>query len=101
MRYLWVGAFCIIQDDPSDLTSQLRVMADNYSGRYITILAATAEASTEGFLEDRMRGKEMRSLYKLRLIDTDGSPGFVYLEPYAQNLEYFEQNTPGGCKNTS
>jgi hypothetical protein len=31
----------------------------------------------------------MRSLYKLRLIDTDGSPGFVYLEPYAQDVEYF------------
>ena len=58
-------------NDPSDLTSQIRVMADIYGGMYITISAATAEASAEGFLEDRVRDKEMMFLYKLRLIDMD------------------------------
>ncbi|KAF5707639.1 hypothetical protein FGLOB1_6860 [Fusarium globosum] len=47
-RYLWVDAFCIVQDDPADLGHQTARMDLIYSRALFTILAACGKDSTSG-----------------------------------------------------
>ena len=50
-RYLWIDALCIIQDDGTDLTTELQFMDKIYSSSYCTIAASSASSWKEGFLE--------------------------------------------------
>ena len=47
-QYLWVDAFCVIQDDANDQIYQIGKMAAIYSSAFLTILAATGEDSDAG-----------------------------------------------------
>lgn len=53
LSYLWVDALCIIQDNQQDRQKEIDNMANIYRGATITIVAACAAESTEGFLGDR------------------------------------------------
>ncbi|KAK0704513.1 heterokaryon incompatibility protein-domain-containing protein [Lasiosphaeris hirsuta] len=53
LRYLWVDALCIVQDDYDDKDEQIAQMHKVYRGAYVTISAATASTSHEGFLQPR------------------------------------------------
>ena len=56
LRYLWIDALCIIQDDPTDWAREAAKMNDIYGSAYLTIAATSAISSTEGFLR---RSQEM------------------------------------------
>nr|RBQ84793.1 hypothetical protein FVER53263_12937 [Fusarium verticillioides] len=47
-RYLWVDAFCIVQDDPTDLGHQTARMDLIYSRALFTVLAACGKDSNSG-----------------------------------------------------
>lgn len=49
-RYLWVDALCIIQDSDADKLKQICQMSRIYRESYLTIIAASAATSREGFL---------------------------------------------------
>ncbi|KAG9224592.1 hypothetical protein CCMSSC00406_0002257 [Pleurotus cornucopiae] len=51
LRYLWVDALCIIQDSDEDKSRELANMAHIYSHAYLTIVAASANKASAGFLE--------------------------------------------------
>ncbi|KAF4632651.1 hypothetical protein G7Y89_g5472 [Cudoniella acicularis] len=53
IRFLWVDALCIVQDDEADKTEQIKVMGRIYKTAAVTIAAASAASVHEGFLEDR------------------------------------------------
>ncbi|KAH7011241.1 heterokaryon incompatibility protein-domain-containing protein [Ilyonectria destructans] len=48
-RYLWVDSVCIVQDDKTHSTEQLRLMGAIYSSATLTIVASDSDA-TEGIL---------------------------------------------------
>ncbi|PQE20746.1 heterokaryon incompatibility protein [Rutstroemia sp. NJR-2017a BBW] len=50
IRYLWVDALCIIQDDEEDWENESIQMCDIYSGSHITIAAHRVESCKQGFL---------------------------------------------------
>ena len=50
LRYLWIDALCIIQDDPADWAREAAKMNEIYGSAYLTIAATSAISSTEGFL---------------------------------------------------
>jgi hypothetical protein len=56
-KYLWVDALCIVQDDDTDVAKELEKMSSIYYGATLTISAASAERSSEGFLGDRVLSK--------------------------------------------
>jgi Heterokaryon incompatibility protein (HET) len=49
LQYVWVDAICIIQDDEEDRTNEIRQMCDIYRQAYVTIVAANAAHSSDGF----------------------------------------------------
>jgi hypothetical protein len=65
LDYLWVDAICIIQDDPEDSAVELAKMSSVYLGSTLTISAASAKDSMEGFLRDRDLKTAYGSLFQL------------------------------------
>ncbi|PPQ67585.1 hypothetical protein CVT25_012079 [Psilocybe cyanescens] len=53
VQYLWIDAFCILQDSDEDKGRQIGKMNKIYMGAYFTIIAACASGVDEGFLQDR------------------------------------------------
>lgn len=53
IRYLWIDALCIIQDDPDDWLRESATMASVYGNSDITIVASRSSSSMEGFLSPR------------------------------------------------
>lgn len=53
LRYLWVDAICIVQDNKVDCNQELPKMDQIYSGAAFTISAARVERADESFLRDR------------------------------------------------
>jgi hypothetical protein len=53
IRYLWVDALCIVQDDFNDKHAEMETMGDIYANAYLTIFAASAAGCGEGFLQSR------------------------------------------------
>lgn len=50
LRYLWVDAFCIVQDSDGDKAKHIYTMGAIYKNSAVTIVAATASAASQGFL---------------------------------------------------
>lgn len=53
LKYLWIDAYCIIQDSVKDKEKELAHMAEIYSHAYVTLSASTAANVHEGFLHER------------------------------------------------
>jgi Heterokaryon incompatibility protein (HET) len=68
LRYLWIDALCIIQDDEDDWKTQASRMLDIYSNSLVTIAAHSAQNSSEGFLWRR----EISNILQVPLGSTEG-----------------------------
>lgn len=53
VRYIWIDALCIIQDDLEDWAVESRKMGDIYGGAHLTIVAGSSADSRRGFLPSR------------------------------------------------
>jgi hypothetical protein len=51
LRYIWIDALCIIQDSEEDKLREIMRMKDIYAESAVTIVAATANRVSEGFLQ--------------------------------------------------
>lgn len=77
IRYLWVDAFCIVQDDQEDKAVEIARMPNIYRNSTLTIAASRAGSVQEGFLACRS-ATEFPNLvfelpYRLRRSDSHGS----------------------------
>ena len=53
LRYLWIDALCIVQDDRTDWQQESAKMADVYEGAAVTISVAWASDCTESYFHHR------------------------------------------------
>ncbi|KAK4233107.1 heterokaryon incompatibility protein-domain-containing protein [Achaetomium macrosporum] len=53
LRYLWVDSLCIVQDDVEDQKREIPAMSEIFETAYVTISAASARTSCDGFLHQR------------------------------------------------
>ncbi|KAH7321963.1 heterokaryon incompatibility protein-domain-containing protein [Rhexocercosporidium sp. MPI-PUGE-AT-0058] len=53
VRYLWIDALCIVQDDTQDWEIESAKMASVYSNSYLTMAATAASDSHQGLFIDR------------------------------------------------
>lgn len=54
LQFIWVDAFCILQDDAQDLSREIAKMAEIFQGAFVTISAASSSSVYQGFLSDRV-----------------------------------------------
>ncbi|KAF2821682.1 HET-domain-containing protein [Ophiobolus disseminans] len=59
--FLWVDSLCIVQDCPIDKSREIAKMPSIYSNAIITIAAATAASTADGFLQKRTTPKPIVS----------------------------------------
>jgi len=52
VRYIWIDALCIVQNDPNDKVKQISQMGRIYKDATFTIMAASARSVSEGFLDN-------------------------------------------------
>ena len=76
IRYLWIDALCIIQDDSSDKLDQIAKMGSIYKNSTVTIVAASAERVTDGFLSNE---KPSEPTAQLPIFIDNSTYGTVYL----------------------
>lgn len=76
LRFLWVDALCIVQDDQDEMLDQLGKMKSIYTGAAFTILAASATTSAGGFLHRRREWVPS----KLRCIDENEVESWVAVD---------------------
>ncbi|KAK0742805.1 heterokaryon incompatibility protein-domain-containing protein [Schizothecium vesticola] len=88
LRYLWIDALCIIQDDPNDKPVEIAKMPSIYGGANITIVAARSSSSTAGFLGERFPGRLEAARISYRCID--GQLGSVTLAKLGGGFESVE-----------
>ena len=75
VRFLWIDALCIIQDDEDEMREQIKEMGTIYKNALLTIAASSTSSVTEGFLHKR---RDPISLCLPIYLSTD-SFGFVRL----------------------
>lgn len=66
IRYLWIDALCIVQDDSEDWAKESAVMGRIYTNSYVTLIALQKESCHDGFL-DRKTAKRVPIYYKSSL----------------------------------
>ena len=77
LTYLWIDALCICQDSTKDWAREAGLMRHVYHGAAVTIEAASATSSTEGFLKTR---NNSMPYCKLTWRAGNAEP-YVYLRP--------------------
>lgn len=83
IRYLWVDALCIVQDDLDDWLAEVTNMSDIYYGSTLTIAASDATDSTGGFFARPSTANSDPNMVKRRdffTIENLSSNFFVYIE---------------------
>lgn len=76
LRYVWVDAICIIQDDEEDRTNEIRQMGDIYRQAYLTIVAANAARASNGFWDIR---PSQASATKMQFWSSTGEVSWVWV----------------------
>lgn len=79
IRYIWIDSLCIMQDDPVDKKTEIRKMKSVYEGATLTIIAASAELSTDGFLHKRSNPSS-DPIGDLPFWTPDGEVGRCYID---------------------
>lgn len=73
-RYLWIDAFCIIQDSEDDKMHEINKMGTIYKNTVLTIAAASAQGVHDGFLHEVSALHHCVVPFKL----TNGCTGIVH-----------------------
>ncbi|KAH7117333.1 hypothetical protein EDB81DRAFT_243074 [Dactylonectria macrodidyma] len=79
LRLVWIDCLCILQDNPLDIVSEIDKLPEIYGNSFITISAARASNSREGFLQRTSLPAVSKPAFKLPFACPDGRPGSAIL----------------------
>lgn len=79
VRFLWVDAICLIQDDEADKAQQIAQMPTIYKNGYLTIIAGSASDTSQGFLGNRPEPHSKTLAYDFPYRCPNGQTGTVTL----------------------
>lgn len=90
LRFLWVDCLCIVQDDPEDTAKEISQIARIYQDAEVTISAARARNSQEGFLHDIKMPTPQDEAFRLPFRCPDGQIGSIII--YGQDNLYHKRD---------
>ncbi|GAB1738441.1 hypothetical protein NU219Hw_g3247t1 [Hortaea werneckii] len=70
LRYIWVDALCIVQDDEEDWNGEVGNMHEIFAGSYLTLLAAEADSAAGGLFSQQLRDFSDRAKYDRAFLHT-------------------------------
>lgn len=80
LRYIWVDALCIYQDNDDDKAREIGRMGSYYGSAALTICAAAASKADEGFLHHREPAPFAVGPIRMQLTNTNGDDqGHIHL----------------------
>lgn len=94
IKYLWVDALCIIQDDEKDWKEEASRMGWIYANAYLTLAATSAKSSTEGFLSGRQTQKVTLGFRVNRNSDIQGEFSFRKPSDFVEDQSEYILNSP-------
>ncbi|KAL7966585.1 heterokaryon incompatibility domain-containing protein [Trichoderma sp. SZMC 28014] len=95
LKYIWIDAFCIIQDSDEDKQAEMAKMMGIYQKTQFTISVASASAATQGFLQTDYHDPSIGAFYHpLRVkedimgsvIISEGSSSFASVSAHQQPI---------------
>lgn len=86
LRSLWIDCLCIRQDDPEEKALEIARMPAIYGNYFITISAARASHSREGFLHQLSLPSLAVTGFKLPFACPDGRLGSIILSRNVMNM---------------
>lgn len=75
IRYIWIDALCIIQNDKIDWQQESAKMGEYYSKAYLTIAASNAKDTSVGLYSPRTS----RKYFPVSCVAGNGEPSMVYI----------------------
>jgi hypothetical protein len=80
IRYIWIDALCIVQDDPNDWAAESAKTAGIYHGSILTIVAASSSSASQGCFNSNSRSqfRRLRSVIKTTSVLEDGRQSSIY-----------------------
>ncbi|KAI4860851.1 HET-domain-containing protein [Hypoxylon rubiginosum] len=97
IRYLWVDALCIVQDNRDDWAREAFEMANVYANSFITLCILQGNSCTSGFLKKPHSPKTLQVNFRSRLDSSiSGKLYLRMLHPPRENLKDSRLQTMGG-----
>jgi hypothetical protein len=92
LEFIWIDALCILQDDDDDKAREIAKMAMYYNTSKVTLCAASASSSSEGFLSKRSEREYGAGPFRVPF-QSGGTAGSVllYEEP---GIPEFDEGIP-------
>jgi hypothetical protein len=80
IRYIWIDALCIAQDDPDDWAAKSAKMAGIYHGSILTIAAASSSSASQGCFNTKSisQPRTFRNAIKTTSVLQDGRQSSLY-----------------------
>jgi hypothetical protein len=94
IQWLWVDVLCIIQDDPVDKFQEIAQMGNIFRSAILTLVAATASRSDEGFLNSTS-SEARQPFQRFAFPCPDGHTGSIYLIKHPPEQERFAIESRG------
>lgn len=91
IRYLWVDALCILQDDMSDWRAHCSAMNEIYGTARVTLIAASSRTCREGFLNPKRPGVQI-PYQSVRRPDISGSFMLYFTHAFSEVLYFINKN---------
>lgn len=97
LRYLWVDSFCILQDSNDDKKREIARMREIFRGAFVTIVAASADKVSQGFLQDRSPPRKATRLPFICPDRDDCTASFLIREPTGHHMQDDAVNSRAWC----
>lgn len=81
LQFIWIDCVCIRQDEPIEIATEVAKIPAIYASSYLTISAARATHSRQGFLHDASLPSTSELSFKLPFSCSDGKRGSILLSP--------------------
>ncbi|KAI1428664.1 heterokaryon incompatibility protein-domain-containing protein [Xylaria sp. FL1777] len=102
LRYIWIDAICIVQDDDDDWASEGSRMADIYKGSQLTIAVELGYSSIEGAF-NKQSTSHLETYSELLRVDgnfLDGRCSKLYFYEFSDEIAQYKRNVEYGPLST-